>query len=298
MVALGLALAAAAARAEPPRVVASVKPLQSLAAGVMAGIGAPEVLIKGGNSPHSYSLRPSDARILEHADVVFWIGPRFEAFLEKSLVSLGRKARVVALIGAPKVKVLSARQGGLWVGLDTKDAARGDGHQDQHIWLDVDNAKAIVAAMATALSAGDAANAARYFRNAAEVEERLTALDAELRMQLAPIRQKPFIVFHDAYHYFEARYGLNAMGAITVSPDRAAGARRISEIRAKIESLGDVCVFSEPQFQPKLVKMLLSDTRAKSAVLDPEGTALAAGPELYFDLMRGLGGNFTRCLEN
>ncbi len=297
-IAVGLTLAAIPARAEPPRVVASIKPLHALAAGVMAGIAAPELIIRGGSSPHSYSLRPSDARILEHADVVFWIGPRFEVFLEKSLANLARQARVVALAHAPNVTVLPARQGGLWVIAETADAAHGDDHEDQHIWLDVENARAIVTAMAAALVAADAANAARYERNAAALEEKLVALDGELRTRLAPVRQKPFIVFHDAYRYFEARYGLNAIGAITVSPDRPAGARRVSEIRARIQSLGDVCVFSEPQFQPKLVEMLTSGTRAKVAVLDPEGTALAEGPNLYFDLMRGLGNNLAQCLGN
>jgi len=277
-----------------PQVVASVKPLHALVAGVMEGVGTPDVLLNGGGSLHAYALRPSEAAMLGHADVVFWVGPVFEAFLTKPLASLAVKARVVALIDAPGVAVLPTREGGLWE--VRAEADHPDAHSDGHIWLSVKNTKAMVASIADTLADHDPANAARYRANAAALNIKLDALDADVRGKLAPVKHKPFIVFHDAYQYFEASYGLSAAGSITVSPDRLPGARRIAEIKHKLDSLGVTCVFAEPQFEPKLVQTVIGGTRARTGVLDPEGSSLAQGADLHFNLMRNLADGLVKCL--
>ena len=290
---------AVAPLAATPRVVVSIKPLHSLAAGVMAGVAEPEVLIKGGGSLHDYALRPSEARALSRANLVFWVGPVLETFMERPLAALAGKARVVAMIAMPGVKVQPSREGGLWEDGLRKDAGEplrhGDG-VDGHIWLDPGNAAAIVAGMAEALGAFDQSNAGRYRENAAAMQAKLSALDGELRAKLARVKEKPFVVFHDAYQYFEASYGLRAVGSITLSPDRAPGAGRVAEVKRKIAGLGPVCVFSEPQFQPRIVEMLIRGTAAKTGMLDPEGTTIGPGAELYFDVARGLAASLVACL--
>ncbi|EWY40509.1 zinc transporter [Skermanella stibiiresistens SB22] len=323
---LGMAFFSGAAfSAEPPKVLTSIKPIHSLVAGVMRGVAEPGLLVKGAASPHAFSLRPSDARALDQADLVFWVGEDLETFLEKPIESLGKKAHVVPLMEAPRVKLLPTREGGAWephvheegeeneehgehaehagAGHD-HDHDHGHGHdhhehggKDAHVWLDVANARAMVAAISAELVEHDAANAERYKANAKDLSERLTALDAELKTTLEPVKDRPYVVFHDAYHYVEARYGLNAVGAITVSPDQRPSAQRLSQLRAKISSLDATCVFAEPQFEPTLVGTVVEGTKARKGVLDPLGADLPDGPDLYFQLMRGLAGSLVSCLK-
>jgi zinc transport system substrate-binding protein len=296
VVLLGMALFGLPASAATPKVVVSIKPLHSLAIGVMDGIATPDVLIKGSASVHAYALKPSEAAALRRADIVFWIGPEFEAFLEKSVA--GKKG-TRALGDIPGLKRLSARSGGVWEGqTDPHDSDPHDAaHHDGHVWLDPANAKVIVAAMAEALAAADTDNAARYRANAAAVTARIDALDADLKAQLAPVQSKPYVVFHDAYQYFERHYGLRAVGSVTVSADRAPGARRVLEIKKKLSDLGAACIFTEPQFAPTLVNALAQDDKIATGVLDPEGSTLAPGADLYTTLMRNLAANLIACLN-
>jgi zinc transport system substrate-binding protein len=296
-------LLAPPAAAEPPRVVASIKPLHSLVAAVMEGVGAPTLLVPGNASPHVYSLKPSDAKQLDGAGLVFWIGPTYEAFLTKPLVAVARKARVVTIAEAQGVTVLHARTGGVWA-----DHAHGhdQGHKhkpgrshdedDGHLWLDPANGKAIVTAVATALAAADPANAARYTANAARATQNLDALDARLAALLAPAKGQPFIVFHDAYQYLERRYGLAAAGSVTVSPEQKPGARRVKEIRERIQKAGAVCIFAEPQFEPALVRTIAADTGARPGVLDPLGADVPEGPGHYPAMMEKLATSLATCL--
>jgi zinc transport system substrate-binding protein len=286
---LALLLAAPTALAAP-KVVVSIKPVQSLAARVMTGAGAPALLVAGAASPHSYSLKPSDMKALEDADLVFWIGPGFETFLAQPLAAA--KARPVALIDAPDVTLLRGRTGGLW---DTSREAK-DAGIDPHLWLDPANARAMAREMAARLSAVDPANAARYAANAQALGADLEALDTELRTRLMPARDKTFIVFHDATRYFETRYGLAGIGAVTLGPERPPGARRVDALRARMAQNDVACLFTEAQIEPKLIATLKGQSRVKTAALDPEGVALTPGPTLYFDLMRGLARGFADCL--
>lgn len=296
--------------ADPVKVVASVKPIHSLVAGVMKGVAEPSLLVKGAASPHSFNLRPSDARALNQADLVFWVGEDLETFLTKPIQSLAGKSHPVALMEESGLTLLPTREGGAWEkhedhGHDDhahEDHAHEEAHEhgthDAHVWLDVDNARKMVATIAGKLSERDSANAARYQANAASLTERLTALDAELKTTLAPVKDRPFVVFHDAYHYLEDRYGLNAVGAITVSPDQRPSAQRLSQLRSKISSLDAACVFAEPQFEPTLVATVVEKTAAKRGTLDPLGAALDDGPELYFTLMRGMAASLVSCLKS
>jgi zinc transport system substrate-binding protein len=224
-------------------------------------------------------------------------------FLDKPLRSLARKARVVPLASAPGITTRPARKGGLWESdgqdHDHDHADHDHSHDsiDAHIWLDPANAKAMVAEIARVLAEVDPANAARYAENGVTVAGRIDELDEELSAMLAPVRARPFIVFHDAYQYFEQRYQLKAAGSITVSADRPPGAKRVAAIKAKVREQGAICVFAEPQFEPKLVDMMITGTPARSATLDPEGSALPAGADAYFVLMRTLGANLARCLQ-
>jgi zinc transport system substrate-binding protein len=290
------ALIAALPAVASPKVVASIKPIHALVAGVMAGVGEPAVIVAGGASPHLYTLKPSDAERLEHADIVFWVGPIFEGFLAKPLKSLAGKAQIVELDRAPGIVLLPAREGGAWEADEHRDQAAGAEEQDGHLWLDPENARAIVRLAAARLAALDPAHASAYAANGAGLDRRLDALDADLRQRLAAVKGMPFVVFHDAYQYLERRYGLAAIGSISVSPENRPGARRLQEIRAKIVTLGARCVFSEPPFEPRLVDTVIAGTSARTGVLDPEGAGLAPGPELYVALINGLADALTSCL--
>jgi zinc transport system substrate-binding protein len=322
-------------------VVASIKPVHSLVAGVMEGAGEPHLLVRGAASPHTYSLRPSDARALESAGLVFWVGPRMEVALDSAIDTLGSDAHVVELGEVHGLLRLPFREGGPFEAHEHEDDEHGhdaanhdheaeeaglddhghddDGHGheetagagnddhghddhghggfDMHLWLDPENAAAMVDEIEEALSEADPDNAARYAENADRLRKRLDDLSTEIAAELEPVKDKPFVVFHDAYQYFENRFDVRAAGSITVSPDVMPGAERLSEIQQRVRELGATCVFAEPQFEPKLVAVATEGTGAGSGTLDPLGAELADGPDLYFELMRGMAASLRECLS-
>ncbi|WJR66509.1 zinc ABC transporter substrate-binding protein [Neorhizobium sp. CSC1952] len=319
--------AGAGAAFAAPDVVVSIKPIHSLVASIMQGVGEPKLIVAGAASPHTFSLKPSNAATIESADIVFWVGPGMEAFLEKPLEALGSRATVVELEDAPGLEKLPFREGGAFEAHDhghegeaahehgghDEEHAEGEGHEhegheheghehehgafDTHLWLDPMNAKAIAAEIEKTLVSADPANAAAYQANAAALMQKIDALDTELKATVEPVKDKPFIVFHDAYQYFEKRYGVSVAGSVTVSPETMPGADRISQIHRKVTELGATCVFAEPQFEPKLVAVVTEGTPARSATLDPEAATLKEGPDLYFELMRGLASSMKDCLS-
>ena len=297
-----LALSPRIALAEPT-VVATIPPIHSLVAGVMEGIGDAHLLVKGGASPHTYALRPSDAAVLSRADVVFWVGEDLEAFLVKPLAALGGGADVVALSKAPELRLLATREGGVWEEDEEEREAEG-GHEDEHgahdmhVWLDPANAEAMVEAIVAALVRRDPARAEAYAANGANLLGRIGGLKGEIGATLAPVAGKPFMVFHDAYRYFEEAFGLKAVGAISVAPQRLPGAKRLGELRDRLTSADVRCVFREPQFAPKLAETLVAGTGARIGVLDPLGAGLKAGPDLYFQLLRSNANALRNCLES
>ncbi|MBE0529203.1 MAG: zinc ABC transporter substrate-binding protein ZnuA [Rhodospirillales bacterium] len=313
LVAVGLiALVPRLAVAEPT-VVASIPPVHSLVAGVMEGIGDAHLLVKGGASPHTYALRPSDATLLNRADIVFWVGEELEAFLVKPLAALGGGADVVALSKAPRLKLLAAREGGLWeededeheheAGGDHEDEHEHEhehehGAHDMHVWLDPANAEVMVEAIVATLVRRDPAHAKAYAANGASLRGRIEGLKSEIKATLAPVAGKPFMVFHDAYQYFEEAFGLKAVGALSVAPQRLPGAKRLGELRERLVSAGVGCVFREPQFAPKLAETLVDGTPARIGVLDPLGAGLKSGPDLYFRLLKSNAEALRNCLES
>jgi len=294
------------AAAQAPKVFVTVKPVHALVAGVMQRVGEPYLLLKGGESPHSYTLKPSDARALSESALVFWVGESLEVFLEHPLETLAEQARIVELAEAKGIETLEGREGGAWESHEAAHApdkhAPDDKHAhahdeiDGHLWLDPHNAEAIVTVAAETLAGIDPANAAAYRDNARKVIARIEALDAELTAQLAPVKDRPYIVFHDAYQYFEAHYGLKAVGSITLSPERQPSAQRLTEMRKRLTDSGAVCVFSEPQFRPALVDVVIEGSKARRGELDPIGAALPSGPDAYFEVMRGLATSLRACL--
>ncbi len=284
-----------------PKVVTSIKPVNDLVMAVMEGVGEPTRLIPPGSSPHTYALKPSERQAAEQADLLFWIGPNVETALEKVAHNLPAQAQAIALIDAPGMTVLPARTGGDWERKrKVAEHTHGDhvhkGSEDGHIWLSPANARIIVQVVADTLSERDPQNAAKYRANADKAVQRLSALENELKAQLAPVEGKPFIVFHDAYQYFEHAFGLKAAGSILVSPDAMASAKRVNEMQDKIKQLGATCVFSEPQFEPKLVGVLIEGTSARSGVLDPLGAKLPNGLEGYVQLLSALAHSLRQCL--
>lgn len=305
---LGLLLFSPLTAFAEPKVVASIKPVHSLVAGVMREVGEPRLLVPGGASPHEYSLRPSDARAISEADIVFWIGPELESFMVKPLQNAKGRVRSVALLDAPGVAVLPLREGGAWesrphgheggAGHDAEHDRDRGAARDAHVWLDPVNAVAMVRHIVATLGEADPDHRADYQRNGAALIERLNRLNRQLAMELGPIEDRPYIVFHDAYQYFERRYGLSAVGSVVLNPEQRPGAKRVTEIQARIRDLGVRCVFGEPQFQPALVETAIAGSGARSGVLDPEGGAeLQAGPEAYFELLRRLADSLRTCLS-
>ena len=453
----------AAAKADVD-VVTSIKPVHSLVSGVMAGVSTPSVIIEGAGSPHTYSLKPSQAKQLQDAKLVFWMGDELETFLVGPIENIAKKATVVKLIDSHDLKKIKFREGGMfddhghddhddhsdhdghgehafeWAGLfdlkagsyrwsfakvdgnyadpamkmvilksadieaseemaekllesssfeirthdDSISAAKiayslnfdnsknvtdfnvkietdgkyafftehmpfefeanehffknesgidieplaqvpdadhhdhdhekhakkehdehdhekhddhGHGEFDPHVWLDPVNAKAIVHEIEEALVKADPKHASIYKANAHKMMDQLDSLVAELSDQLEPVHEKGFIVFHDAYQYFEQRFDVAAIGSITVSPEVMPGAERVSELREKISDLSATCVFSEPQFEPKLVETLVDGTGARTGVLDPLGATLVKGPDLYFQLLRNMASSLKKCLS-
>lgn len=292
-------LAAVSPSMAAPKVVVSIKPLESLVASIMQGVGKPTLLVKGASSPHTYSMRPSDAEDLQDSDVIFWAGPALENFMQKPLDALAGDKVVVALMEAPGVKLMPPREDGNFEADDDGDAhAHGaDGEEvDPHFWLDPENARAAAGTIVSVLSAEDPENAHLYSENGASLDVRLATLENEIQADVKPLSGKPYIVFHDAYHYFEKRFGLSAVGSITVNPQSQPGAARISEIEEKIKSLGTVCIFTEPQFAPRLVQSLTNGNNVRSGELDPIGSTLPEGPDMYENLLKSIASNLKSCL--
>ena len=318
------------------KVVTSIKPVHSLVSGVMVGVGVPSLIIDGAGSPHTYSLKPSQAKQLQDAKLVFWMGDELETFLEGPIENIAQNATAIKLINAHGLKKMKFREGGMFDDHghddhdehdhekhDEHDHEKHDDHDDEkhakkehgdhgdhdghddhghgefdpHVWLDPVNAKAIVHEIEEALVKADPEHASTYEANAHKMVDKIDSLTAELREELEPVHEKGFIVFHDAYQYFEQRFDLAAIGSITVSPEAMPGAERVSELREKILELNATCVFSEPQFEPKLVETLVEGTGARTGVLDPLGATLAKGPDLYFQLIRNMASSLKKCLS-
>ena len=309
------------------KVVTSIKPIHSLASYVMDGVGKPDVIVDGYNSPHGFSLKPSHAKMLENADLVIWVGEDLEAFLEKPLNTIAKKAKNIEVMDLKGIRKLEFREKNIFEGHDDhghdehkdehkehghdehkdehkehghdehkeKDAHEGHHHgeHDPHVWLDPMNAKVIIKEITKQLVQLDSKNSAAYKANSkkalADIDKLTKAIKKDLNKDLR------FVVFHDAYQYFEKRFNIQVLGALTVNTDVMPGAEQLSEIREVIEHEKVNCIFSEPQFNPSIIKSIAKDTKVKTGILDPLGAKLDKGKNLYFDLLNDMASSFKGC---
>lgn len=290
-----------------PKVITSVMPVHSIVAAVMGETGNPHLLLEGQMSEHRATFTATQIADLGKADAVFIIGHGLEAKLARISGSEAVNGkRFVELSDAPGVRTLPIRDGG---GFEPHDHAHehGDDHAeepdaegvlrfDPHVWLDPENAKAMAMAVADTLSAADPGNAAAYAANARTFAAGIDAVSAEIAASLAPVKDKPYIVFHDAYQYFERRFGLTAAGAIADVSAQPPSARRLKEIRSILAETGAVCVFREPQYDDRMVNTVIEDSAARAGVLDPLGAGLTPGPGAYPQLLRDLAAALRACL--
>jgi zinc transport system substrate-binding protein len=300
MLVLATVLMPGVATANSPSVVVTLPPIHSLVSAVMGATGTPHLMLRGGQSPHNAALRPSDLRRLRNASLIVWVGPTLESFLGKPMAASKKKSTIITILDLPSLKRLSRRSGKSWDKHDhDHEAPRGlpDTVVDPHVWLSPINAVTIARSVTDALISQDPDNAAVYRGNTKKLIARISTLESRLGKSLARVHRVPYLVFHDAYQYFERHFSLNALGAVSISPDRRSGARRIAEIRRRIARSGARCVFREPQFPPRTINTIVKGTKARIGILDPLGALVQPGPDQWFKLMSALGETLVECLE-
>ncbi len=297
------------------KVVASIKPIHSLASYLMNGVAKPDLIVDGYASPHGFAMKPSHAKMLQNADLIFWVGEDVESFLEKPLGSIAKKAEKIELMQIKGLQVLKFRERNIFDdhddhGHDDHDKkedhdshAKKEDHDDHerhahgefdpHIWLDPTNAKVILNEMVEHLIENDPKNEAKYKSNLDEALKDIDKLTIDVMTELS--NSVSSIVFHDAYQYFEKRFNVNILGAFTVNTDVMPGAEQLAEIREIIEHDKVACVFSEPQFNPDIIKAVAKDMNIKTGVIDPLGATLNPGKDLYFSLIKNMSASFKGC---
>ena len=289
------------------KVVTTIKPLHSLIANVMEGVGEPSLIIEGSTSPHSFTLKPSHAKLLEEADIIFWVGEGIETFMERPLESIVKNAEVVEFMEIESINKLKFREESIFEDHDDHDGHdehddEHEGHDDHghahgefdaHIWLDPMNAKEMVLEIAHELSHLDPANEDKYNVNAKATNLALDEMIDDISQNIN--KDAKFVVFHDAYQYFEERFGVRAAGALTLNTDVLPGAKQIDEIQDVIKERGINCIFSEPQFNPKIISTIAEDTNIKTGVFDPLGANINSDKDLYFKLISNLGKELKGC---
>ena len=310
-----LLLSAGIALADSPRVAVDIAPVHSLVAKVMKGLGKPDLIILAGASPHEYQLRPSEAKSIQDAKLVFWIGEDLTPWLEKGLSSLAKDASVTALLEVDGIELLEFREGALFEAHDHSDhddhdkhAKKEDDHDDHddheghehgdhdpHAWLSPQIAKVWLNVIAAKLSEIDPKNAGTYFANANSARQDLDTLSKEINKILDPIRDKKFVVFHDAYQYFEKDFNISASGAISLGDASDPSPARLAEVRKRVVDEAVECVLAEPQHNQGIVKAVIEGTDSNTAVIDPLGVKLEVGPSLYENLIRNLATNLAKC---
>jgi zinc transport system substrate-binding protein len=273
----------------------------------MLGVARPELLLKGNFSPHTYSLKPSDAKKLQYADLVFWGGEALEGFLAKPISSLSKNAEVVSILEINGLKLRSVRteshiRKSENIKSNSQNTPKNQGAKlrsavDPHIWLDPENAKVITQETVNILSNFDPENAQKFQKNGEKIIVRLNELDQHISSEMNEISDSTYLVLHDAYQYFESRYQLKNAGSITLQLGHFLGVSRLKKVQKMIQTSKVRCIFTEPQYSQKLVKTLLKNTSVKKGILDPIGADILPGPELYFDLLKNLSISLKSCLN-
>jgi len=301
--AAGMAMIGGVAMSDTPKVAADISPVHSLVSRVMLGVGTPDLIVQAGASPHGYTLRPSEAKALQDAQVVFWMGESLSPWMEGALDTLSSDAIIITLLERDETILMEFREGALFEEHDDDDHGDekhdddGHGSYDPHAWLSPDNARIWLNLIASQLSIVDPENAGTYFANAAAARLEIEALTTEVNSLLEPIRGKKFIVFHDAYQYFEKAFDLSASGAISLGDASKPSPARIAEIQGRIQEESIDCVLSEPQFNKGLVATVVVGSNAKTSVIDPLGVELTPGLDLYSELIRNMTKTLVNCFE-
>lgn len=293
--ALAFLLAAHPAAAAAPKVAASIAPLAGIAAAVLGEDGPPALLLPSDRSPHRGALQASQTRVLADADVVLWIGPDLERGIGAALDAMPPTWVAEHTLRAEAVQGVRRRPLRRFAG-DAEPTEGRTGGDDPHLWLDPGNAAAIARALAERLAILEPPRAAVYRANAERFAGSMTALEADLAESLAPVRGRRFVVFHDAYRYFETAFGLEAVAALTDEPGEPIGGRRLAEVRARAEADGAVCVFADAQAPEGAVTGIARDLGLKPGVLDPLGAGLEPGVDSYAILLKRLAEAFRGCL--
>ena len=314
-----LALTVGIASADVPKVAVDIAPVHSLVSKVMNGLGKPNLIIPSEASPHEYQLKPSDAKAIQESKLIFWIGEDLTPWLEKSLETLPKDASITTLLEVDGIELLDFREGALFEAHDHSDhedhdnhddhdhgknkkkddhddhEGHGHGEHDPHAWLSPGIAKVWLNVIAAKLSEKDPSNASTYFSNASSAAKDLDALSDEINNILDPVRDEKFVVFHDAYQYFEKHFNISASGAISLGDASDPSPARVKEIKDRVEKEDIHCVLAEPQYKVGLVKAVIEGTHANMAVIDPLGVGLEVGPTLYDKLIRNLATNLSNC---
>ncbi len=295
-----------------PNVVVSVAPIHSLMAGVMHGIGKPVLVFNSGVSPHTNSISPSAIKSLVHADLVVWVGPGYETAMNKTIAQLEENILIKALIAEENLTVHNIRQGGQWERHDhgsveeipeaDLDQAISDVdleqhlYSDPHLWLSTSNGLMMIDFFQQWLSELDPVNKSKYSKNAIDMKNRVKDFQSIATGQLESVHSQPYLVYHDAYQYFEKEFDMNAVGSVSTNPQQPPGAKRIHELRQLIVDQKIKCIFREPQFESRIIEVLSEGNDIKTGKLDPLGIDIAPGDGLWFKLMTQLSNTIKDCL--
>ena len=294
---------------ETKGVITTIKPIESLVNAVIGDTGKTVSLIPPEISPHEFRLKPSDVRILQNSNIVFYISSNLETGIVKMFKKKKKNIKTINLMEETGIDHLSIRDNEAWELHDHDDHdkhdAKDEKHDDHdkhdakddiHIWLDPDNAIKIVRKINKELSLFFPKNAMTYNDNSSKFINELESLKIELKKELLPIKDKPYIVFHDAYQYFERAFELNAIGSIALENDVASSPKQISFIKDKILKSQATCVFQEPQFDSKLVKTVVEGTKVRIGTLDPIGVNILEKENFYLQLLRNMSKSLKKCL--
>ena len=280
------------------KVVTTIKPIHSLVAGVMDGLGSPSLIVDGSNSPHNFSLKPSHAKMIEDAEIIFWVGEDLETFMIKPLESIANNATKVSFMDLDSIIKLKFKEENILEveGYDDDHDDHddhADGEFDAHIWLDPKNAIEIVNEIAKTLSLKDPNKKNVYYSNAEKLNHSLNELIEKINLSIN--KDARFIVFHDAYQYFEKRFDVSSAGALILNEEALPSAKKVSEIHKIIKKQNINCIISEPQFNPNIIKSIAQDSSILTRSFDPLGSSFDTNKNLYFEMILSLSNSLKDC---